>query len=81
MKKLPLPRNKSLRVKRHEKMSSDELKSFMVNNGISEKELCEILGVTIQAVKLWLDGERSISVMMTRVIRLMQKHPSLIREF
>jgi DNA-binding transcriptional regulator YiaG len=50
-------------------------------NGISEKELSEIFGVTIQAVRLWVTGARDFSVTNTRLVRMFQKNPKLIREF
>jgi len=64
-----------------EKLTIKELISFMNKNGLSHKEFAEILGVTIQAVNLWLDGKRDVSVTNTRLIRMMQKYPTLLREF
>lgn len=58
-----------------------ELLAFMSLHGISPKELAEILGVTIQAVSLWIEGKRDISITTSRLIRIMQKYPILIREF
>ena len=64
-----------------EQLTIKELISFMTKNGLSHKEFAEILGVTIQAVNLWLDGKRDISVTNTRLIRMFQKYPTLLREF
>lgn len=58
-----------------------ELIDFMNKNGISRTELADILGVTHQAVSLWLTGKRDISITITRLIKIMQKYPQLIREF
>lgn len=58
-----------------------ELQSFMDHHGVSRKELAEILGVTIQGVNLWMKGKRDISKTTSRLIRLFNKYPKLIREF
>lgn len=65
----------------NDKLLIKELMAFMQLHGISKKELAEILGVTIQAVNLWLNGKRDISVTVTKLIRLFNKYPTLIREF
>jgi len=86
---IPLPSNKEnkqpiskrITVKTQEKLSAEELVEFMNLNGISEKELSEIFGVTIQAVRLWVTGARDFSVTNTRLVRMFQKNPKLIREF
>lgn len=64
-----------------EQLTIKELIAFMTKNGLSHKEFAEILGVTIQAVNLWLDGKRDISVTNTRIIRVFQRYPTLLREF
>ena len=64
-----------------EKLTIKELISFMNKEGLSHKEFADILGVTIQAVTLWLEGKRDISVTNTRLIRAFQKYPKLLREF
>lgn len=69
------------RMNRNEALTSEELKLFMDKHGISIKELSSILGITIQAVRLWLSGDRGISLTVTRVIRMFDKHPQLIRDF
>jgi DNA-binding transcriptional regulator YiaG len=70
-KRTPVPEN----------MTSKELDAFMKKHGFGEKEMADFMGVTIQGVRLWLSGERAISVTNTRLIRLMIKHPSLMKEF
>lgn len=64
-----------------ENLTIKELIAFMTINGLSHKEFADILGVKVQAVTLWLKGQRDISLTTTRVIRMMQKYPQLIREF
>lgn len=58
-----------------------ELNEFMNKNGLSRNELADILGVTYQAISLWLNGKRDISLTISRLVRIMQKYPQLIREF
>ena len=65
----------------NEKLTVEELQTWMLKEGISEHELKDLMGVTIQAVRLWLDGRRALSVTTSRLIRLFQKYPQLIREF
>lgn len=77
---IPTP-NDSKRIKSNEKLSAHELNTFMDENGISVKEFAEILGVTEQAVKLWKNGNREFSITNSRLIRIFQKYPRLIREF
>ena len=78
---LPSPVTASRRVTSNEKLTSDELVKFMQKHGISEKELSEIFGVTVQAVKLWVTGQREFSVTNSRLVRLFMKYPKLIGEF
>lgn len=65
----------------NDKLNATELVKFMRQHGISEKELSEILGVTTQAVRLWVTGKREFSVTNTRLVAMFQKYPKLIREF
>jgi DNA-binding transcriptional regulator YiaG len=84
---LPVPTSKkkevitSKRSVESERLSSDELNAWMKKNGIGDKELAEIFGVTIQAVKLWTTGQRDFSITNSRLINLFKKYPQLIREF
>lgn len=77
---MPTP-YKSKRIINNEKLSPDELSKFMRDNGIGEKELAEIFGVTTQAVKLWVSGAREFSVTNSRLVRLFIKNPKLLTEF
>jgi DNA-binding transcriptional regulator YiaG len=53
----------------------------MNKQGIDDKELAEIFGVSVQAVWLWLEGERKFTVTNTRLVRLFQKYPQLLKDF
>ena len=70
-----------IRVTSQEKMSPEELLKFMNTHGINVKELSEILGVTSPAVRFWLNGTREMSILISRLIRLFDKNPLLLREF
>ena len=71
----------SKRISVKERMSKEELEKFMHKHGVSEKELSEILGVTQGAVGHWCNGVRDISPTTTRLIRLFDKYPQLLKEF
>lgn len=75
------PTVKTNRITNDEKLSSEELTEFMNHNGLSTKEFSEILGVTEQAVKLWKNGLRDFSITNSRLIRLFEKYPQLLKEF
>ena len=77
---IPAP-NESKRIRTNEKLSAVELNEFMNFNGISIQDFSEILGVTEQAVRLWVKGDRDFSVTNSRLIRMFTKYPQLIKEF
>lgn len=62
-------------------LTAKQLKTFMNKNGFAVRELSELLGVTEQAVKLWLNDLRTINLTNSRLIRLFEKRPLLIKEF
>lgn len=62
-------------------MTPNELKQFMIETGLNDKQLAEILGVTRMAVNHWLGGTRTISLTITRLIRMFHKNPDLMSEF
>jgi len=69
------------RITEQEKIQPKELQEFMNYHGISNKEFSEIFGVTESAVSLWLNGKREMSITNSRLIRLFDSYPQLIREF
>lgn len=69
------------RLTRNEILIPKEIQAFMTQNGIGRSELAEIFGVTIQAVNLWLTGKREFSVANSRLIRLFEKYPKLLKIF
>lgn len=83
---LPLPKMTSKAVQKItsnnvQNMSVTELQSFMQKHGFNEKTLADFLGVTVQAIRLWTRGQREISIINTRILRMMNKYPHLMKEF
>ncbi len=64
-----------------EKLTYKELNNFLDKNGYGDKEFANLLGVTIQAVRLWRAGQREFSVTNSRLIKMFIKYPTLTREF
>lgn len=62
-------------------LSAKELKEFMNTHGLTIRELSEILGVSVTAVSYWLSGDRNVSPVSARIIRLFKKYPTLLKEF
>lgn len=62
-------------------ITSEELILFMNHHGLSKEELADILGVTWQAVRMWLVGDRVVNVTISKLIRLFDRKPFLMREF
>jgi len=79
---LPTPTTAvSKRVTSGEKLTKEEMREFMNTHGLADKEFAQIMGVTMQAVRLWLSGDRTISITISRLVRLFTKYPNLLREF
>jgi DNA-binding transcriptional regulator YiaG len=72
---------KSKRIRDKTTMTAKELKAWMDLVGLSIQELADILGVSDQAVRLWVYDERVISVTNTRIINMFMKYPQLLKEF
>lgn len=73
--------HESKRVSSNEKMTGKELRDYINLNGFSIKEFSDLMGVTPQAMQMWLNGSRAINITNTRIIRLFMKHPTMIKEF
>jgi len=70
-----------LKLYNKEFITIKELRDFMTLNGLSVNELAEILGVTPQAVMLWLSGSRGFNLTNSRIIRMFIKYPKMFQEF
>lgn len=62
-------------------MTKFELSEFMLQHHLGEKDLAALVGVTPQAVRLWVTEKNPINQTTIRLIRLFKKYPSLIKEF
>lgn len=62
-------------------MSAEELKAFMARHALLQTDLAKLLGVTDMAIHQWLHARRGISLPVARLLRLFDKHPSLMKEF
>jgi len=71
----------SPRMSSDEPLTPKELRAWMNKEGISDKNLAAIFGVTKNAVTLWLDGKRQFSLTNSRIIRFFIKYPKLLRDF
>lgn len=58
-----------------------DLVDFRKNTELSQADLAELLGITLQGVRLWEDGKRDIPETTARLIRLFKKYPQLVKEF
>lgn len=65
----------------YEQLTHLDLIDFMNSQGFSDKEFASLLGVTIQAVRLWKSGKREFSTTNSRLIKMFIKYPTLVREF
>lgn len=63
------------------RLTPKELQAFMKLYGFGDKEFAELLGVTLQAVRLWTTGEREFSITNSRLITMFKKYPQLMKEF
>lgn len=62
-------------------MTKFELSEFMLKHHLGEKDLAALVGVTPQAVRLWVTEKNPINQTTIRLIRLFEKYPTLIKEF
>lgn len=62
-------------------MNPQNLREFMINHHLSDKALADLLGVTRMAVIQWLGGKRTVSLTVTRLLNMFDKHPELMKEF
>jgi len=62
-------------------MSKKELEGFMAIHGLSVITLAELLGVTRQAIYLWMGSKKGVTPTASKVIRFLANNPKLIKEF
>ena len=64
-----------------DEMSSDELEIFLEKHDMSNKHLADLIGISEQAVMMWVSGDRRIPAPMSRLIRYFNSKPSRMSEF
>jgi DNA-binding transcriptional regulator YiaG len=64
-----------------EQLTPKQIQTWMNKHGFGEKEFGEFLGVTPQAVRLWLNGAREFSITNSRILKLLDKNPRIIADF
>lgn len=62
-------------------MTSKELLVFMKKYNFSQESFAMFIGVTSMAVRHWIKGTRDISLPVSRLIKLLDKRPELMKEF
>lgn len=62
-------------------VNAKELSDFMTKYKMDDAQLAELIGLTKSAVNHWIIGRRSIAKPYGRLIRLFDRHPSLMAEF
>ena len=62
-------------------MTPQELRSFLDKHELTPSNFAILIGVTYICVLHWLDGRRSISLPISRMIRLFDRRPELMKEF
>lgn len=62
-------------------MKPKELEEFLDKYKLNAEDLAELIGLTRMAVEHWLTGRRSIAKPYGRLIKLFDRHPSLMAEF
>jgi len=62
-------------------VTSSELELFLHQHQLTYTELAALLGVSSQAVYQWLQDKRSISLTVSRLLKLFDKYPQLMEGF
>lgn len=62
-------------------MQKEQVKAFLIKHSLSETELAEVLGVKKSCVNHWINGRRSVSLTVARLIRMFDAEPDLMKVF
>lgn len=55
-----------------------DVKEFMAQHNMVVRDLAELMGVTDQAVRYWISGQRNVPETTKRVFVLFRKYPRLM---
>jgi DNA-binding transcriptional regulator YiaG len=66
---------------RERTFTKHDVRKFMEDQGLNITTLADLFGVTEQAVKYWLDGQRSVPEPTSRLFLLFQLYPGLKTHF
>lgn len=62
-------------------MTPQELEKFLEKHDLTDSEFATLVGVSDQAVKAWLLGNRKISMTTQKLIRYFDKYPKEMEMF
>jgi len=62
-------------------MTKEQVQEFLNKHGMSDSDLAILIGVSPQAVWMWAHGKRDMSLTVSRLCRLFDRKPELMREF
>lgn len=77
------PNNKPERVAPNphvKQLTTEELQKFMSFHGVSDKELATMIGKSARTIESWLNGNRNICLTTSKLIRLLDRYPTMMRE-
>jgi len=59
-------------------LTPSEIKKLRMDANMTQAGLAEVLGMTVKAVEAWESGRNIPSGAADKILRVMQKHPSVI---
>ena len=62
-------------------MTPQQLEKFLTDFDLSNKDFAELLGVTPNAVRWWLEGGRKVPPTVAKLVRYFESHPKSMKEF
>jgi len=61
--------------------NADSVNKFIKDNGLNVNDLSELMGVSTQAVKYWVTGQRGVPETTARLFLLFERQPELMDDF
>jgi plasmid maintenance system antidote protein VapI len=62
-------------------MKPHELEKFLTEQDLSDKDFANIIAVTPNCIKFWIEGDRKIPPTTAKLVRYFESHPKAMREF